>query len=110
MSNNGLRLNLVHPGFWHDDGDGWVIGLKGFAYLSRSSIEIVLRENTKRLISLPGVVGTGQGMRDGMPCITVYVVRKTSVLANQIPDRLEEFPVFVEEIGEIKSRDANESD
>ena len=60
-------------------------------------------------MSLPGVVGTGQGMRDGTPCITVYVARKTTVLVNQIPDHLDEFLVVVEETGEIKSRDTNES-
>ncbi len=66
------------------------------------TIEEVLNENTSELMSIPGVVGTGQGLCDGKPCIQVYVIKKTPELNKKIPRIIEGFPVSIEETGEIK--------
>ena len=67
------------------------------------TIEAALREHTHGLMSLPGVVGTGQGLCDGQPCIKVFVVKKTPELFGQIPTEIEGYTVAVEETGEIKA-------
>jgi len=96
----------------------WVISLALFSgcYLSgkldtclqgnlmaAKAIEEVLKEHTKELMSIPGVVGTGQSLCDGQPCIKVYVVNKGLELEKQIPQTLEGYPVVIEETGEIRA-------
>ena len=71
--------------------------------MDKRPIEDALREHTDRLMALPGVVGTTQGLSDGEPCIKVLVVKKTSELLAQIPDVLEGYAVEVEETGVIRA-------
>lgn len=65
------------------------------------TIEEVLRKHTEGLMSLPGVVGTAQGLCQGRPCIKVYVVETDPELAGKIPDSIEGYPVSVEVTGEL---------
>ena len=53
-------------------------------------------------MAVPGVVGTAIGICNGMPCIKVYVVKKTPELDRKIPDTLEGYPVMTEETGEFR--------
>lgn len=69
----------------------------------RRTIEEVLRAHTGQLMSLPGVVGTAQGLCSGRPCIKVYVIKKSAELGRMIPDTIEGYPVMEEESGEIKA-------
>ena len=71
--------------------------------MSGKQITEVLREHTKGLMSVPGVLGTAQGTCDSIPCIKVYVARKTPELEREIPDKLEGYKVTIEETGEIKA-------
>ena len=48
------------------------------------------------------MVGTAIGICNGMPCIKVYVVKKTPELDRKIPDILEGYPVMTEETGEFR--------
>ena len=73
--------------------------------MPEKTIEAVLREHTDRLMSLPGVVGTAQGLCAGKPCIKVYVVKKTPDLVKQIPSTLEGYTVAVQETGEFRALD-----
>jgi hypothetical protein len=66
------------------------------------SIEDVHREHADRLLSQPGVVGTGIGECDGKPCIKVLVIKRTADLVKRIPPALNGFPVVMEETGEIR--------
>ena len=66
-------------------------------------IEEVLKAHTNALMSIPGVVGTAQGLCDGKPCIKVYVIEKTPELEGKIPDVLEGFSVEVVETGEFRA-------
>ena len=68
-------------------------------------IEAVLKEHTDRLMALPGVVGTAQGLCDGKPCIKVFVVKKAPELLDQIPNVLEGYTVEVQETGVIQALD-----
>ena len=73
--------------------------------MQKKSIKAVLREHTDRLMALPGVVGTAQGLCDGKPCIKVFVVKKAPELLDQIPNVLEGYTVEVQETGVIQALD-----
>ena len=75
--------------------------------MPEKTIQQVLREHTDSLISLPGVVGTGQGECSGEPCVKVFVVEKTAELLRQIPSAIEGYTVEVVETGEIRALDAD---
>jgi hypothetical protein len=62
----------------------------------------VLRERTDSLMSVPGVVGTAEGLCNGTPCIKVFVSRKTAAVMKAIPASVEGYPVAVEETGELR--------
>ncbi len=62
----------------------------------------ILERHTKVLMAVPGVVGTGEGLCKGSPCIKVFVIRKTPDLQERIPKNLDGYPVIIEEIGEIR--------
>ena len=72
--------------------------------VSVKTIEQGLREHTNQLMSIPGVVGTGQGLCNDKPCIKVFVVKKTPDLDREILKILESYPVKIEETGRIRAR------
>jgi hypothetical protein len=71
--------------------------------MTAETIKEVLKKHTKDLMSMPGVVGTGQGLCEGKPCIKVFVIEKTPDLDQKIPKTLDGYPVVIEETGEIKA-------
>jgi hypothetical protein len=71
--------------------------------LPEKSIEEVLKRHTPELMSKPGVVGTGQSLCGGQPCIKVFVSRETPELKEEIPDTLEGYPVVIEESGKFRA-------
>ena len=75
---------------------------QGEGEMSKKPIENVLKEHTGQLMALPGVVGTGQGLCAGEPCIRVFVVEKTADLLKQIPPEIEGYPVDIQETGEFR--------
>lgn len=73
--------------------------------MPEKTIETVLKEHTDSLMSLPGVLGTAQGLCSGKPCVKVYVDKKTPELIKQIPSTLEGYTVEIQETGGIKALD-----
>ena len=67
-------------------------------------IEAVLREQADRLLAVPGVVGTAQGLWGGKPCIKVFVEADAPEVVSKIPGILGGYPVRVEKTGEIRAR------
>ncbi len=74
------------------------------------AIEAVLKERTVELMSIPGVVGTGQGLCYDKPCIKVFVVKETPEVDQKIPRMLEGYPVVIEETGEIRALPKSKTD
>ena len=62
-----------------------------------------LEANQHSIMALPGVVGVGQGERDGSPCIQVLVAESTPELLGGIPPEIEGYPVAVVESGEFRA-------
>ncbi len=75
--------------------------------MPEKTIEAVLEEHTPRLMSLSGVVGTGQGECAGVLCIKVLVIEKTPELVRQIGTTLEGYPVEFIESGEIRALESD---
>jgi hypothetical protein len=75
---------------------------KGNPMLAKA-IEEVLKERAGELMSIPGVVGAGQGLCEGKPCIKVFVIKKTPELVQKIPHSLDGYPVVIEETGKVKA-------
>ncbi len=76
--------------------------------MSAMKIEKVLKKYTDNLMSISSVVGTGQGLCDGKPCIKVFVVKKTPELEDKIPEKLEGYSVKIEETGVIRALPENQ--
>jgi hypothetical protein len=74
--------------------------------MQHDTVAQVLGRHTERLMALPGVVGTAEGLCGGQPCILVLVVRKTSELARAIPSKLEGVLVEIRETGPIRALDS----
>jgi hypothetical protein len=67
-------------------------------------VEEVLKKYTQNLMTISGVVGTGQGLCDGKFCIKVFVVKKTPELEDKIPEELEGYSVKIKETGIFKAK------
>jgi len=63
--------------------------------MAARTIEAVVGDYTERLMAVRGVVGTGIGERDGLPCIRVFVESVTAELTQRIPASLEGYAVEV---------------
>ena len=66
-------------------------------------IEDVLKKYTDNLMSISGVVGVGQGLCNGEPCIKVFLIKKTQELEKKIPSKLEDYKVKIEETGKVRA-------
>ena len=73
--------------------------------MPEKTIQQVLRDHTDTLMSLPGVVGTGQGECDGQPCILVFLAENDPEVRMQIPSAIEDYPVDVRVTGELHKFD-----
>ncbi len=73
--------------------------------MNERTIEQVLRAHTDDWMSIPGVVGTGIGERNGQPWIRIFVTRKTPQLLQKLPTAADGFGVDVVESGEFRARD-----
>jgi hypothetical protein len=71
--------------------------------MQKRSIEDVLKEYTSKLLDIPGVVGTGEGLSEGTSCIKVFVLKLTKQLKIKIPENIEGYPVIIVETGMFKS-------
>lgn len=68
------------------------------------SIADVLKRHTDSLMALPGVVGVGQGEKNGAPTVYVMIARMTDSLRRALPDSIEGYAVNVVESGEIRAQ------
>ena len=73
--------------------------------MAAKTIEEVLKENTDKWMSIPGVVGTAIGKFKDKPCIKIFVIKKTPELVEKIPSTQEGFPLVIQQTGEIKALD-----
>jgi hypothetical protein len=63
----------------------------------------VLAAHTPQLMEIPGVVGTGEGARDGKPVVLVLVEHMTPEVKTRIPAVIEGYPVELRETGRVSA-------
>ena len=99
-----LRICLIVIAFFAlTPADINIAGYRAKNPMAGETIKEVLKKHTTDLMSMPGVVGTGQGLCEGKPCIKVFVIEKTPDLDQKIPKTLGGYPVVIEETGPIKA-------
>ncbi len=62
-----------------------------------------LEKHRDELMAMTGVVGVGEGIFDGKPCIKIFVARKSPRILHHIPSAIEGYIVSIEETGEFKA-------
>lgn len=72
--------------------------------MSEVAIAEILQKSRKTVMSLPGVVGIGQGFCDGELCIKVFLAKRTQILEEKILKELTGCKVQIEETGTIRAR------
>jgi hypothetical protein len=77
---------------------------KGETPVKEMTISEILRERTGELMSVRGVVGVGQSLCDGRPCVKVYVVKKNPEVMEEIRRILDPYLFSIEESGRFQSR------
>lgn len=84
-----------------------VYAQQGEKTMPSTTIEEVLKKHTKELMSLPEVVGIGQGLCNNRLCIKVYVIKKSPELDQKIPAILDGYEVEIEITGMIRAHPKN---
>lgn len=69
------------------------------------SIEQVLARETDGWMALPGVVGTGIGLCEDVPCIKVFASGTVDDLKAVIPEKVDGYSVVIEPSGPFRARD-----
>jgi hypothetical protein len=62
----------------------------------------VLEQYSATWMQIEGVIGTGEGLDQGKPCVKVFVSFKTEAI-KKIPASVENIPIIIEVVGEIKA-------
>jgi hypothetical protein len=76
----------------------------GETQMSSKDIGLALKEHTQELMSLSGVVGTGQGLCDNQPCIKVFVTEQSPDLEEKVNTILKGYPFVIQETGRFRTR------
>lgn len=92
-----VAFGALAPGDGIAEDEGTVVADKPVAE--------VLQAHSRQLLSLPGVVGVGEGRCGEAPCILVLVVEKTPALEAEIGKVLQGYPVNIVASGEILARE-----
>lgn len=63
----------------------------------------VLEKHRDKLMETDGVIGIGEGVLKGKPCLKVFVTRKSPQISRNIPAVIDGYKVSIEETGEFKA-------
>ena len=73
-------------------------------FMPEKTLKEVLDERSGALVETPGVVGVGESLCDGKPCIRVMAASRTPEV-EAIPKSIDGYPVSIRVTGEFKARD-----
>jgi hypothetical protein len=100
---NGTIIVFLLLGAFTFTGPGMQESRKGGNDMApKKTVAQVLQQYTDGLMGISGVVGTGEGVYRGKPCIIVFVEKKSPALTKKIPKALEGFTVVIREVGKVK--------
>lgn len=72
--------------------------------LSSEQVDAIKQRYDAKVLTIPGVVGSGIGECDGEMCFKVFVVKQTPSLQQALPREFEGVKVEIEETGEMKAQ------
>jgi len=101
----GRRLAAIMLAVFGAMATGHAVAQDEGTVMPDKPIADVLQAHSEQLLSLPGVVGIGEGRCEEAPCVLVLVVEKTPALEDEIAGLLEGYPVSIVESGEILARE-----
>ncbi len=100
---NGTIVVFLLLGAFTFTGSGMQESKKGGNNMApKKTVANVLQQHTGKLMAIPGVVGTGEGIYRGKPCILVFVEKKSPALMKKLPKVLEGYAVVIHEVGKVK--------
>jgi len=70
----------------------------------KNAVTAILESHTMEWMTIPGVVGTAEGVHRGKPCVLILVEKKTPKLQKTFPDRLNGIQLVLKEVGKVKKR------
>jgi len=70
---------------------------------TKMTVSEVLAKYTDEWMSVPGVIGTGEGKTNGKPAITIFVEQRSETIEKKIPKTAEGYPVVIEVTGTIEA-------
>ena len=73
------------------------------------TIEQVLKDHTDQWMAIPGVEGTAIGLFEGKHCIKIFASSKMQNMQDKIPSTTEGYPVIIEETGEFRALEQEQS-
>ena len=77
--------------------------------MPQRSIEQVLEDNTDQWMAIPGVEGIAIGLFEDKPCIKIFASSNPQNLQDKIPSMVEDYPVIIEETGEFRALEQEQS-
>jgi hypothetical protein len=67
------------------------------------TVSQILSQHTQEWMKIPGVIGTGEGQKDGKPAILIFVERRSEEIEKKLPKVIGSYPVVIEETGKVKA-------
>jgi hypothetical protein len=86
----GKKLNSFFPDYFSGPA------------MRRKKIGDVIKAHTAGLITMPGVVGIGEGKQGNASCIILFVVDKNSPELSQLPETIDGYRLRIEQSGELQ--------
>ena len=77
--------------------------------MSERTIEQVLKDHSDQWMAIPGVEGTAIGLFEDKPCIKIFASSKIQNMQDKIPSTVEGYPVIIEETGEFRALEQEQS-
>jgi hypothetical protein len=70
------------------------------------TISQVLKAHSDEWMKIRGVVGTGESLRNGKPCIVVFIEKDSAAIRQRIPRSVNGYDVILEVTGIIKAQNS----
>lgn len=65
------------------------------------TVSNILDQYSATWMEIEGVIGTGEGIDQGKPCVKVFVSSETEVIKRKIPASVENIPIILEVVGNV---------
>jgi hypothetical protein len=67
------------------------------------TVSQILADHTNEWMQISGVVGTGEGQKDGKQAVIIFVESRSEELEKKIPKEIGGYQIVIEKIGVVKA-------